>query len=126
METDAPETFRGIFMHPLPLLNGKLPATTPLTSEQQGVIDLGGIKIVYGMHPLTAFSDDPGSGGYAATIDISSHQLSGNIWAAVSARYRQGRPDVTIGNISSTQIILLSDVSISGAYADWMVIGISS
>ena len=23
METDAPETFRGIFMHPLPLLNGK-------------------------------------------------------------------------------------------------------
>ena len=24
METDAPETFRGIFMHPLPLLNGKL------------------------------------------------------------------------------------------------------
>ena len=24
METDAPETFRGIFMHPLPLLNGKM------------------------------------------------------------------------------------------------------
>lgn len=87
---------------------------------------MGGIKIVYGMHPLTAFLDDPGSGGYAATIDISSHKLSGNIWTAVSARYRQGRPDVTIGNISSTQIILLSDVSISGAYADWMVIGISS
>ena len=26
METDAPETFRGIFMHPLPLLNGKMKA----------------------------------------------------------------------------------------------------
>ena len=32
METDAPETFRGIFMHPLPLLNGKLQAVPKVKS----------------------------------------------------------------------------------------------
>ena len=107
-------------------LNSKLPAITPLTSEQNGVIDLHGLKIIYGSHPLSAFTSEPASGGYRSNIDISSHGLSGVIWGEVSAQYSQGHPIVIISSISTARLALLSDVSISGAYAFWMVIGVSS
>lgn len=108
------------------LLNGKLPATTSLTPSQQGVIDLHGLKIVYGTYPLTGFSHDSASGGYKASINIASHKLTGNLWGSVTSQYPLGHPYVSIGDITSDRITLLSDVNVSGAYAMWTVVGISS
>lgn len=107
-------------------LNGKLPVTTPLTSDQHGVIDLHGIKIVYGAHPLSAFSHDSAIQKYTADIDISEHKFTGIMWANVSALYNQGSPVVTMETVNTTRLSLISDVSISGAQAMWTVIGASS
>ena len=107
-------------------LNGKLPATTPLTSEQHGVIDFHGVKIVYGAYPLSAFTYDGAIQKYTADIDISAHKLTGTMWASVSALYNQGSPVVTLETVNTTRLSLISDVSIGGAQAMWVVIGASS
>ena len=103
-----------------------MPIITPLESNQDGVINLHGLKIVYGVYPLHAFVSDPGSGGYRATINIASHNLTGNLWCAVTPRYPLGHPYVSVGSITSENITLLSDAIVPGAYAAWMVIGLSS
>ena len=107
-------------------LNSKLPTTTPLTSAQHGVIDLHGIKIVYGAHPLSAFTHNPAIQKYTVDIDISEHKFTGIIWANVSALYNQGSPVVTLETVNTTRLSLISDVSIGGAQAMWVVIGASS
>lgn len=103
-----------------------MPAFTLLTAAQHGVIDLQGIKVIYGSQPLASFVNDPGSGGYKSDIDISSHGLTGNLWCSVAAQYPGGHPIVNIGSVSLRTITLLSDVNISGAYALWVVIGASA
>lgn len=103
-----------------------MPAITPLAAAQHGVIDLHGLKVIYGSQPLNSFVNDPGSGGYKSDINISQHSLSGNLWCGVTAQYPGGHPIVNVGNVSSSTITLLSDVSISGAYALWVVIGASA
>lgn len=103
-----------------------MPATTPLTSAQHGVIDLHGIKIVYGAYPLSAFTYDGAIQKYTADIDISAHNLTGTMWASVSALYNQGSPVVTLETVRPTTLMLISDVSVSGAQAMWVVIGASS
>lgn len=107
-------------------LNGNLPALTPLTAEQHGVIDLHGTKIVYGAYPLSAFTYDGAIQKYTADIDISAHKLTGTMWANVSALYNQGSPVVTLETVNTTRLSLISDVSIGGAQAMWVVIGASS
>lgn len=104
----------------------KLPATTPLTSAQHGVIDLHGIKIVYGAHPLSAFTHDSAIQKYTADTDISDYGFTGIMWANVSALYNQGSPVVTLETVNTTRLSLISDVSIGGAQAMWVVIGASS
>ena len=106
--------------------NSKLPTTTPLTSAQHGVIDLHGIKIVYGAHPLSAFTHNPAIQKYTVDIDISEHEFTGIMWANVSALYNQGSPVVTLETVNTTRLSLISDVSIGGAQAMWVVIGASS
>ena len=44
METDAPETFRGIFMHPLPLLNGKISGMGNIKLVRTDSVVLNGIN----------------------------------------------------------------------------------
>lgn len=107
-------------------LNGKLPVNTPLTPSQHGVIDLHGVKIVYGAYPLSAFTYDSGIQKYTADIDISAHKLTGTMWAGVSALYNQGSPVVTLETVRPDTLMLISDVSVSGAQAMWAVIGTSS
>lgn len=102
-----------------------MPATTPLTSSKHGVIDLHGVKIVYGAHPLSAFTRDEAIQKYTADIDISDYGFTGIMWANVSALYNQGSPVVTLETVNTTRLSLISDVSISGAQAMWMVIGVS-
>lgn len=102
-----------------------MPAITPLLSAQQGVIDFHGLKIIYGVHPLAGFSNNPASGGYRVDIDISQHHLTGSLWASVSAEYELGRPEVTMAKVTATRISLLSNVNLSGAYAHWMIVGIT-
>lgn len=108
------------------MLNGKLPVNTPLTPSQHGVIDLHGVKIVYGAYPLSAFTYDSGIQKYTADIDISAHKLTGTMWAGVSALYNQGSPVVTLETVRPDTLMLISDVSVSGAQAMWAVIGTSS
>lgn len=103
-----------------------MPAVTPLTAEQHGVINLRGIKIVYGAHPLSAFTYDSAIQKYTADIDITAHNLIGVMWANVSALYNQGSPVVTLETVNTTRLSLISDVSLGGAQAMWVVIGASS
>lgn len=77
------------------------------------------------MHPLAGFSNNPASGGYRVDIDISQHHLTGSLWASVSAEYELGRPEVTMAKVTATRISLLSNVNLSGAYAHWMIVGIT-
>ena len=107
-------------------LNSKMPIITSMESNQQGVINLHGLKIVYGVYPLHAFVTDQASGGYKATINIASHHLTGNLWCAVTPRYPLGHPYVSAAEVTPENITLLSDATVQGAYAAWMVIGVSS
>ena len=93
---------------------------------QNGVIDLHGLKIVYGTYPLNGFVPDSESGGYKASIDISSHHLTGNLWCAVTPRYPLGHPYTSSAEVTSEEITLLSDAIVPEAYAMWTVIGASS
>lgn len=97
-----------------------------MESYKNGVIDLHGLKIVYGVYPLHAFVTDSASGGYKAAINIASHHLTGNLWCAVTPRYSLGHPYVSVAEITPENIMLLSDAIVQGAYAAWMVIGVSS
>ena len=81
---------------------------------------------MYGAHPLSAFSHDSVIQKYTADIDISKHKFTGIMWANVSALYNQGSPDVTLETVNATRLSLISDVSIGGAQAMWVVIGASS
>ena len=103
-----------------------MPIITPMESNQQGVINLHGLKIVYGVYPLHAFITDQASGGYKATINIASHHLTGNLWCAVTPRYPLGHPYVSAAEVTPENITLLSNATVQGAYAAWMVIGVSS
>lgn len=107
-------------------LNSKLPIITPMEPYKDGVIDLHGLKIVYGTYPLNGFVSDSESGGYKASIDISSHHLTGDLWCAVTPRYPLGHPYVSVAEVTPENITLLSDAIVQGAYAAWMVIGVSS
>lgn len=107
-------------------LNSKMPIITSMESKQHGVINLHGLKIVYGVYPLHAFVTDQASGGYKATINIASHHLTGNLWCAVTPRYPLGHPYVSAAEVTPENITLLSDAIVKGAYASWMVIGVSS
>lgn len=107
-------------------LNSKMPIITSMESNKQGVINLHGLKIVYGVYPLHAFVTDQESGGYKATINIASHHLTGNLWCAVTPRYSLGHPYVSAAEVTPENITLLSDAIVKGAYAAWMVIGVSS
>ena len=98
----------------------------PLSSSNtQGVIDIKSarIKIIYGAHPLNAFTSDAASASYKATINIASHGLSGDIIGHVSARYQLGMPHVSFASISHSPISLLTDAAVSGGFADWMIVG---
>lgn len=107
-------------------LNSKMPIITSMESNQHGVINLHGLKIVYGVYPLHAFVTDQASGGYKATINIASHHLTGNLWCAATPRYSLGHPYVSAAEVTPENITLLSDATVQGAYAAWMVIGVSS
>lgn len=107
-------------------INNKIPKVTSLTSGQNGVIDFHRIKIIYGAYPLSAFSYDSAIKKYTADIDLTSYKLTGSMWANVSALYNQGSPIVTLETVNTSKLSLISDVSISGAQAMWIVIGASS
>ena len=107
-------------------LNSKMTAITPLQADVNGVINFHGLKIVYGSHPLNAFTRDTASGGYKAEINIASHKLSGSLWGIVTPKYPIGHPYVSIGDITTEKITLLSDASVANAYAQWAVIGQAS
>lgn len=102
-----------------------MPTGQDLLPDQHGVIELKSAnkKIIYGSYPLNGFASDPGSGGYAVNIDISGHGLKGALWASATAQYPAGHPIVCVGSFNTTRLTLLSDVSVSGAYALWFVIG---
>ena len=81
---------------------------------------------MYGAHPLSAFTHDPAIQKYTVDIDISEHKFTGIMWAGVSALYNQGSPVVTLETVRPDTLMLISDVSVSGAQAMWAVIGTSS
>ena len=104
-------------------LNSKFPIITSLGTYQYGVIDLHDAKIIYGVYPLHAFITDTNSGGYKADIDLSDYGFTGEMWASVTPRYPNGHPYVSIASVSASKMTILSDVNVSGAYAQWSVIG---
>ena len=104
-------------------LNSKFPIITSLGTYQNGVIDLHDAKIIYGVYPLHAFIPDTSSGGYKVDIDLSDYGFTGEMWASVTPRYPIGHPYVSIASVSASKVTLLSDVNVSGAYAQWSVIG---
>lgn len=111
------------FFRAFSILNSKFPIITSLGTYQNGVIDLHDAKIIYGVHPLHAFIPDTSSGGYKADIDLSDYGFTGEMWASVTPRYPNGHPYVSIASVSASKVTLLSDVNVSGAYAQWSVIG---
>ena len=115
---DVPE-----IMAQLEELNSKFPIITSLGTYQNGVIDLHDAKIIYGIYPLHAFIPDTSSGGYKVDIDLSDYGFTGEMWASVTPRYPNGHPYVSIASVSASKVTLLSDVNVSGAYAQWSVIG---
>ena len=115
---DVPE-----IMAQIEALNSKFPIITSLGTYQNGVIDLHDAKIIYGVYPLHAFIPDTSSGGYKADIDLSDYGFTGEMWASVTPRYPNGHPYVSIASVSASKVTLLSDVNVSGAYAQWSVIG---
>ena len=97
-----------------------------MSEYEHGVIDLHGFKIVFGSYPLHAFIPDASSGGYKADIDISDYGFMGELWSLVGPKYPNGHPYVSTGSVAINKITLLADVNISGAYAQWVVMGETS
>ena len=103
-----------------------MPITQGLSEYERGVVDLHGFKIVFGVYPLHAFISDQNSGGFKADVDISDYGFTGEMWASAIPRYPNGHPYVSIGSVTTNTVTLLSDVNISGAYAEWMVFGVTN
>ena len=95
------------------------------SSGAKGVLKLSnGFKMVWGSENSTLLKNDSTVGGYSYSVSLSSYGLSNPIIAFVSPIYNQGFPTVAIKSITSSSLVLSSNVSgRSGYYIHWMVIG---
>lgn len=95
------------------------------SSGVKGVLKLSnGFKMVWASENSTLLKSDSTVGGYSYSVSLSSYGLSSPIIAFVSPIYNQGFPTVAIKSITSSSLVLSSNVSgRSGYYIHWMVIG---
>lgn len=84
-----------------------------------------GAIVVYGAILSSSMSSDNDTGGYSATVNLSSYGLTAPLFAMVTARYPNGHPFATIHSIDDTnkKIKLGCNVSNTTCYIEWLVIG---